>query len=284
MQINFWQITPFSDYLFLREYLIDGGTIEHALKIVDQVSRDSQASGLSDPVALAYVSDEAAILHYCMSAIDYRSLDAQMAVIRDDCKSKYTSAWQTCSRVKDWANSVVGAFAQLERSYVYDQTSKLLLNRTGILRFRFGGAFRWLTQLQELLEVREDESDFRATSQRCLAIAQLLNENLLEASVRAHSMIERTYKDVPVVQELNSYEVAAGKFADYLQALKEIGEVPLIGIVEAAEELSAWCDYLDGYCARFKAILDRAYEGYIPCLIARASFWEEHVRPKLESA
>lgn len=57
-------------------------------------------------------------------------------------------------------------------------------------------------------------------------------------------MIERTYKDVPVVQELNSYEVAAGKFADYLQALKEIGEVPLIGIVEAAEELSAWCDYL----------------------------------------
>ncbi|TQU10181.1 hypothetical protein DB772_15780, partial [Xanthomonas perforans] len=177
-----------------------------------------------------------------------------------------------------------GAFAQLERSCVYDQTSKLLLNRTGILRFRFGGAFRWLTQLQELLEVREDESDFRATSQRCLAIAQLLNENLLEASVRAHSMIERTYKDVPVVQELNSYEVAAGKFADYLQALKEIGEVPLIGIVEAAEELSAWCDYLDGYRARFKAILDRAYEGYIPCLIARASFWEEHVRPKLESA
>ncbi|WP_234883997.1 hypothetical protein [Xanthomonas perforans] len=108
MQINFWQITPFSDYLFLREYLIDGGAIENALKIVDQVSRDSQASGLSDPVALAYVSDEAAILHYCMSAIDYRSLDAQMAVIRDDCKSKYTSAWQTCSRVKDWANSVVG--------------------------------------------------------------------------------------------------------------------------------------------------------------------------------
>ncbi|PPU86501.1 hypothetical protein [Xanthomonas euvesicatoria] len=284
MQINCWQITPFSDYLFLREYLIDGGTIEHALKIVDQVSRDSLASGLSDPVTLAHVSDEAAILRYGMSAIDYHSLDAQLEVIRDECHSKYTSALQTCSRVKDWANSVVGAFAQLERSCVYDQTSKLLLNRTGIPRFRFGGAFRWLTQLQELLEVREDESDFRATSQRCLAIAQLLNKNLLEASVRAHSMIERTYKDVPVVQELNSYKVAAGKFADYLQALKEIGEVPLKGVDEATEELASWCNYLDGYHARFKAILDRAYEGYIPCLIARASFWDEHVLPKLESA
>jgi len=95
-------------------------------------------------------------------------------------------------------------------------------------------------------------------------------------------MIERTYKEVAVVKELESYGITAGKFSDYLQALNEINKVLSEGIDEATDELADWCKYMDGYDARFKVVLDRAYEFYIPCLIARVSFWDNYIRPRLE--
>lgn len=274
--------TPFDDYILLREYLVDGGTIDRVLSAVWKVERDLNASDAPESDEARSTLDLAAMLSYGLTSIDYFELDKKLDGLRRDYDEKAADALPVCDGVDAWPAKVLSAFATLESCCEYDLG--LFPSQTGIQRFQFSLAFTWLSELKKLGDAREELEAYDVRAKRCAAITKVLQDNLPEGKARAHSMIQRRFRsDVAVEKNLNNYQIAAGKTGAYVEALRELDAISADEVTQSIDRLSMWSSYTAAWWNRFNQTIDDAYATHARCLVADFQFWREHVQPLLET-
>lgn len=272
--------TPHDDYLLLRDFLADGGSIDRVLSAAWAVERELKEAPESDEVRRA--QDLAAMLGYGLSSIDYVGLDKKLEALRRDFDDKAAEGMPLCDRVDRWATIVLSAVSTLESCCEYDPGP--IPNQTGIQRFKFLLAFPWLSELQRLSDARQDREAYDVRSKRCEAIARILRDNLAEGRARAHSMVLRRFRnDVVVDRQLNNYQIVEGKTGAYVEALGELDAISADEVDHAIDRLSMWSSYTAGWWNRFNQTLDHAYATHARCLVADPQFWREQMQPLLET-
>lgn len=272
--------TPHDDYLLLRDFLADGGSIDRVLSAAWAVERELKEAPESDEVRRA--QDLAAMLGYGLSSIDYVELDKKLEALRRDFDDKAAEGMPLCDRVDRWATIVLSAVSTLESCCEYDPGP--IPNQTGIQRFKFLLAFPWLSELQRLSDARQDREAYDVRSKRCDAIARILRDNLAEGRARAHSMVLRRFRnDVVVDKQLKNYQIAEGRTGAYVEALAELDAISADEVDQAIDRLSMWSSYTAGWWNRFNQTLDHAYATHAKCLAADSQFWREQMQPLLET-
>lgn len=270
------------DYALLRDYLYGGGTIAQLLTVLSEAETQIQSDrNEGNEVQSDRMLDVAGMLRYALGSIDYDVLDRSLQGLRDEFDAKHEEISPHSDNVAQDSKEVAEIFVTLDQcveARIIVQTKHRTLRAKNV----FLHAFPWLSNIEGPWKARAGAVGHPRRVHETLKLAQLLDQNLVQAKSAASSLIQiRFDPQVLVPEKLRGLQIIRGRTCSYVDALARLERIVQRDWHSIVGMLHAWEHYLKTWQAEFSKVLDEALSAYRPCLIGDNDFWQSYMRPRM---
>lgn len=269
---------PFDDYILLREYLIEGGTIAAMLAIVADVEAELHSElADADSAKTKRMLDLAGMLRYGLCTADVPALDSELDKLRNAAIASADRAELAGNQVEDAAVRAIAALEKLTSS-----SQVIVISTSARLRGSLTRAFPWLGGLLKTVNNRRQSEVAVDRAMMAADIARTLREGAGTTLAALRSLLDSRFdRQTRIPPYLETMQIAEGKTPAYIDGLDEFADAAGLDWDQLITVLDKEQPKLQVWENEFRRTLESAYASVRPCLLGDSEFWHKRLRPKM---